>query len=155
MICTGSFNHGSADNIDVISSFICGQLKSCQANAAAISTCSTATKAADAAAKGTGAQADAFNAAFGKTTNFAAVQQIGTNGKPVGGAASSKAGSATTATLATTSVSVAATTNVNIASTTAKAAASTTANTAVASSTAVASGNDADAQSSLSACPFC
>lgn len=154
MICTGSFNHGSADNIDVISSFICGQLKSCQANAAAISTCSTATKAADAAAKGTGAQADAFNAAFGKTTNFAAVQQIGTNGKPVG-VASSKAGSATTATLATTSVSVAATTNVNIASTTAKAAASTTANTAVASSTAAASGNDADAQSSLSACSFC
>ncbi|KAI9808910.1 MAG: hypothetical protein M1827_007135 [Pycnora praestabilis] len=57
------FNHGSADNIGVITNFICGQLGSkCQANAAAVAAC---TKGEAAAAKLTGqAAADAFNAAI-------------------------------------------------------------------------------------------
>ena len=98
-----SFNHGSADNIGVITSFICGQLQSaCKANAAAISTCQTATTAANAAAAGTGAQADAFNAAFGVQTDFAAVAVINNQGQTVSpgtsGSATSAAGSASTAT---------------------------------------------------------
>lgn len=57
----------------------------CAADQTAKNTCQTARTAADAAAKGTGAQADAFNAVFGINTNFKAVQQIDNTGKPVGG----------------------------------------------------------------------
>jgi len=85
-----SFNHGSADAIDVISSFICGQLKNnCKANAAAISLCSTASAAADKAAKGTGAQADAFNNIFGIETKFSQVTEVNNQGKAVAGTGSS------------------------------------------------------------------
>ncbi|KUJ06772.1 uncharacterized protein LY89DRAFT_661327 [Mollisia scopiformis] len=58
------FNHGSALNIGVIASFICGQLSSsCKAGADAISAC-TAAQTAAAAATGQAA-ADAFNSALG------------------------------------------------------------------------------------------
>ncbi|TVY84682.1 hypothetical protein LSUE1_G000710 [Lachnellula suecica] len=58
------FNHGSALNIGVIASFVCGQLSSkCKAGADAIAACATAQTAA-AAATGQ-ASADAFNAALG------------------------------------------------------------------------------------------
>ncbi|GKT45352.1 uncharacterized protein ColSpa_05533 [Colletotrichum spaethianum] len=60
----GDFEHGSALKIDVISSFICGQLQSkCKADAAAVSAC----QQGQAAAKSlTGqAAADAFNSALG------------------------------------------------------------------------------------------
>jgi hypothetical protein len=59
-----SFNHGSALKIDVISSFICGQLSSkCKAGAATITACKTGQAAA---ANLTGqASADAFNSALG------------------------------------------------------------------------------------------
>jgi hypothetical protein len=61
---SADFNHGSALNINVISSFICGQLASkCKAGQDAIDACA----AGQAAANGLKAQAaaDAFNAAIG------------------------------------------------------------------------------------------
>jgi hypothetical protein len=65
-----SFNHGSALNIGVITSFICGQLQSaCKADAAAISACASG-QAAAAAATGQAA-ADAFNAALGVSAGAA------------------------------------------------------------------------------------
>ncbi|KAF8905103.1 hypothetical protein CPB84DRAFT_1835568 [Gymnopilus junonius] len=79
-----SFNHGSADNIDIITQFICDTLtNSCGADATAKATCAKAEAAADTATKGTGAQADAFNAVFGIKTDFAAVQEIDNQGRPV------------------------------------------------------------------------
>lgn len=58
------FNHGSALNIGVIASFICGQLQSpCNAGADALSACATGQAAA--AAQTGQAAADAFNAALG------------------------------------------------------------------------------------------
>ncbi|KAF9267790.1 hypothetical protein L218DRAFT_854619 [Marasmius fiardii PR-910] len=81
-----SFNHGSAQNFGIISQFICDTLtNSCGADQTAKDTCKKATTAANGAAAKTGAQADAFNAAFGKKTNFAAVQAIDNQGKPVPG----------------------------------------------------------------------
>lgn len=80
-----SFNHGSAQNIGIITSFICDRLKdTCKAPAAG--SCQQAIQAAQAAPKG-GAQADGFNSVFGINTNFgnggsaAAVD----NGNPNGG----------------------------------------------------------------------
>ncbi|KAI0264381.1 hypothetical protein BC834DRAFT_844045 [Gloeopeniophorella convolvens] len=92
-----SFNHGSADNIDVISQFICNQLtNACGANQAAKDLCTQAEAAADAATAPTGAQADAFNAVFGQTTNFADVTPIDNQGRPVvsAGSSASPSGSA-------------------------------------------------------------
>jgi len=103
-----SFNHGSADNIAVITSFICGQVgSSCKGNQAAQDLCTTATAAAAAAAAGTGAQADAFNAAFGLTTNFAAVAEISNQGVAVAaGSGSAATTSAAAVAAATTSAAV-------------------------------------------------
>lgn len=58
------FNHGSANNINVISGFICSQLdSSCQAGQDAVDACATAQAAANGL---TGqAAADAFNKALG------------------------------------------------------------------------------------------
>jgi len=58
-----NFNHGSALNIGVITSFICQQLQDkCKASAATLTACA---KGQQAAAAATGqAAADAFNAAF-------------------------------------------------------------------------------------------
>ncbi|KAF8968157.1 hypothetical protein BDZ97DRAFT_458267 [Flammula alnicola] len=79
-----SFNHGSAQNIDIITQFICDTLtNSCKANQAAKDICATAQKAADALPPQTGAQADAFNAAFGITTNFASVAVVDDTGNVV------------------------------------------------------------------------
>jgi hypothetical protein len=87
-----SFNHGSAQNINIITQAICDQLvNSCGADQTARDTCARATTAAAAAEAKTGAQADAFNAVFGKTTNFAAVQPIDDQGRPVGGAGTGNA----------------------------------------------------------------
>lgn len=59
-----TFNHGSAQNINIISSFICSQMSNkCQVAAAAVSTCNSAASAANGL---TGqAAADAFNQALG------------------------------------------------------------------------------------------
>ncbi|EMD33508.1 hypothetical protein CERSUDRAFT_118084 [Gelatoporia subvermispora B] len=111
-----SFNHGSAQNIDIISQFICGQLSSaCGADQTAQTTCATASAAADAQPAGTGAQADAFNAAFGITTDFAAVAEVDDQGNVVAGSTSGAVASAaapspaTSAAAAATSSAVAAT----------------------------------------------
>lgn len=79
----GDFNHGSADNIDVITSFICQQLADkCKANQAALTVCS---KASSAAAQQSGqAAADAFSNVF-----------VGNNGS-VSAAASSMSQAAVT-----------------------------------------------------------
>jgi hypothetical protein len=59
-----TFNHGSANNIDIISGFICSQLSSkCDVDAAAASSCDDAASAAS-GLKGQAA-ADAFNSALG------------------------------------------------------------------------------------------
>ncbi|KIM84882.1 hypothetical protein PILCRDRAFT_817697 [Piloderma croceum F 1598] len=81
-----SFNHGSAQAIDIISQFICDTLtNSCGADQTAKNTCATAKTAADAQPAKTGAQADAFNAAFGIQTNFAAVAEVDDQGNVVSG----------------------------------------------------------------------
>ncbi|KAF4925163.1 hypothetical protein CGCVW01_v003717 [Colletotrichum viniferum] len=60
----GDFEHGSAQNINIISSFICGQLSSrCQASADAVAACEQGQ--ADAQGLQGQAAADAFNTALG------------------------------------------------------------------------------------------
>jgi len=85
-----AFKHGSADNIQVISNFMCLALtNSCNANQAAKTQCAQAQTAGNAATPAqSGAQADAFNSVMGIKTNFAAVQQISNTGQPVGQPAS-------------------------------------------------------------------
>ncbi|KAG5220347.1 Iron-sulfur clusters transporter atm [Salix suchowensis] len=81
-----NFNHGSAQNIDIITRFVCDQLVNfCGADQTAQATCATAITAASGAEPAkTGIQADAFNAVFGITTNFASVQAIDDQGRPFG-----------------------------------------------------------------------
>ncbi|KAI0671624.1 hypothetical protein C8Q78DRAFT_1189353 [Trametes maxima] len=127
-----SYNHGSAQNIDIITQFICDTLtNSCKADATAKQTCATAKSAASAAAKKTGAQADAFNAAFGVTTNFSAVQAIDDQGRPIAGSASGSGAAASSAAAATTA---AAQTSAAAATTSAAAAAQTSAASSASSS---------------------
>jgi len=69
----GNFNHGSALNIGVIASFICGQLQSACKAPAATNTACTAAESAAAGATGQAA-ADAFNKALtGSTSTGSAV----------------------------------------------------------------------------------
>lgn len=90
-----SFNHGSAQNIDIITQFICDTLtNSCQADDTAKATCQTARAAASAATKGTGAQADAFNQVFGINTNFNDVPAVDNQGRVVAGTGNGAASSA-------------------------------------------------------------
>jgi hypothetical protein len=65
---------------------------SCKADQTAKDTCKKAQDAANAQPPKQGGQADAFNAAFGIKTNFAAVQVIDDQGRVVGGAASAAVG---------------------------------------------------------------
>ncbi|THH33193.1 hypothetical protein EUX98_g980 [Antrodiella citrinella] len=79
-----SYNHGSTQNIDIITQFICDALtNSCKADQTAQDTCAKATMAADGQAAETGAQADAFNAVFGITTDFASVAVVDDQGRVV------------------------------------------------------------------------
>ncbi|KAL2914698.1 hypothetical protein HK105_205838 [Polyrhizophydium stewartii] len=72
-----SFSHGSAQNIGVITGFICDRFRdNCKAPQATQDLCTQAQAAANGAAAKTGAQADAFNAAFGITTTFAGVTPV-------------------------------------------------------------------------------
>lgn len=97
---SGSYNHGSADNIGVITQFMCDALtNTCKANQDAKTLCTQAQAAASAAKAPTGAQADgsclnylnfmqlnfpaAFNAVFGLTTNFKNVTPISNTGVPL------------------------------------------------------------------------
>lgn len=92
-----SFGHGSAQNIDIITQFICDTLtNSCGADQTAKNTCAQGRAAASAASRGTGAQADAFNSAFGIKTNFALVTPLDNQGKAVGVTSQASAASVTT-----------------------------------------------------------
>lgn len=87
-----SFNHGSAQNIGIITQFVCDTLtNSCKANQAAKDTCKTAQTAAAAAAAGTGAQADAFNSLFGVQTQFVNVAAVDNQGNIIAGTGNSAA----------------------------------------------------------------
>ncbi|KAG5637150.1 hypothetical protein H0H81_005634 [Sphagnurus paluster] len=80
-----SYDHGSAQNIGIITRAMCDQLvNTCGADQTAKDTCATATAAASAAPAKTGAQADAFNKVFGINTNFASVTPIDDQGRVVG-----------------------------------------------------------------------
>ena len=88
-----SFNHGSADDIDIITQFICDALtNSCGADQTAKNTCQAATSAADQAATKTGAQADAFNKVFGIQTDFAAIAAVNDQGQVIAGTGSTASG---------------------------------------------------------------
>ncbi|KAI0833338.1 hypothetical protein BC628DRAFT_1335111 [Trametes gibbosa] len=105
-----SFNHGSAQNIDIITQFICDTLtNSCKADATAKATCQTARAAADTKTAKTGAQADAFNAVFGITTKFADVASVDDQGRVVAGTGSGASNAATTAAAAAASTPAATT----------------------------------------------
>lgn len=79
-----SFDHGSAQAIGIISQFICDTLTNkCKADQTAKDTCAKAQAAANAQPPKTGAQADAFNAVFGITTDFAAVAVVDDQGRVV------------------------------------------------------------------------
>lgn len=58
-------------------------VNSCKANQAAVSLCATAKAASAAAGLKVGAAADVFNKAFGVTTDFASIQALDDQGKPV------------------------------------------------------------------------
>ncbi|KAL5526517.1 hypothetical protein ACEPAF_8241 [Sanghuangporus sanghuang] len=104
-----SFNHGSAQAINIITQFICDTLtNSCGADQTAKDTCASAQTAAEAATAKTGAQADAFNAAFGITTDFASVAAVDDQGNVVAGTGSGTSDNA--ASDASSSTAVASTT---------------------------------------------
>lgn len=125
-----SYNHGSAQAIDIITEFICDTLtNSCGADSTAKNTCSKAKAAADTGAAKTGIQADLFNGVFGIVTNFAAVTALDDQGEPIAGSTGESVSVATTA-AATTAVATTA------AVTTAAASSSTGAASASASSSA-------------------
>jgi len=94
-----SYNHGSAQNIAIITEFICNTLtNTCGADQTAKNTCATASSAAAAVTPGIGAQADAFNAVFGITTDFASVAQVDDQGHVVGTTSSTAAAGTTVVT---------------------------------------------------------
>ncbi|CEL60334.1 hypothetical protein RSOLAG1IB_09552 [Rhizoctonia solani AG-1 IB] len=68
------FNQASALNIDIVTRAVCDILASkCKAPQTTLDACAKGQAAASAATAKTGAQADAFNAALGITTNFATI----------------------------------------------------------------------------------
>jgi len=94
-----SYDHGSAQNIDIISEFICNTLvNSCKADQTALKTCAAAQAAADKKPPKIGAQADAFNAVFGITTNFSAITPLDDQGRPVTSSNSSSPNSSSSGT---------------------------------------------------------
>lgn len=79
-----SYNHGSAQNIDIITQFMCDTLvNSCGADQTAQATCANAKAAADTVTAKTGEQADKFNAVFGITTDFAADAVVDDQGNTI------------------------------------------------------------------------
>ncbi|KAG9224911.1 hypothetical protein CCMSSC00406_0001938 [Pleurotus cornucopiae] len=80
-----SYPQGSAPDVDTVTRTLCNQLiNTCGANQVAFATCAAARAAASAAPSRTGAQADAFNAVFGISTNFVLIQALDTRGQPLG-----------------------------------------------------------------------
>ncbi|KAK0446346.1 hypothetical protein EV421DRAFT_272192 [Armillaria borealis] len=85
-----SYNHGSAQAIGIIAQFICDTLvNSCGADATAKATCANAETAVNNAPAKTGGQADAFNAVFGITTDFASIAAVDDQGNVIAGTGSS------------------------------------------------------------------
>ena len=79
-----SYNHGSAQNFDIIGQFVCDQLvNKCGADATARDTCAQARTAAGKAPAKTGKQADAFNAVFGNATDFASINPLDNQGRVI------------------------------------------------------------------------
>ncbi|KIP05829.1 hypothetical protein PHLGIDRAFT_36220 [Phlebiopsis gigantea 11061_1 CR5-6] len=133
-----SYNHGSAQGIDIITKFICDTLtNSCGADATAKATCATASAAADAQAPKTGAQADAFNAAFGITTSFTTVPAVDDQGKVIAGSTGTAAVAAATTAAVDSTTAAAVSSSVAASTTVASAAASTSAATTTSSSAAI------------------
>ncbi|KAF8208876.1 hypothetical protein K438DRAFT_1930422 [Mycena galopus ATCC 62051] len=92
-----SYNHGSADNIAIITQFMCDTLvNTCGADATAQATCAAAQAAAAAQTPKEGIDADAFNGVFGIATNFRNVEAVDDQGNPIAG---STGGSVTVATV--------------------------------------------------------
>ncbi len=97
---SASYNHGSAQNIDIITQFVCDSLvNTCGADQTAKDTCVQAKAAADTVTAKTGGQADAFNAVFGIQTNFAAIASVDDQGRVIPGTGSG-AGTAASASVA-------------------------------------------------------
>ncbi|KAI0033075.1 hypothetical protein K488DRAFT_26710, partial [Vararia minispora EC-137] len=120
-----SYPHGSAQNIDIITQFMCDQLvNACGADATAKATCAAAKAAADTATAKTGAQADLFNAQFGIVTKFANVAEVDNQGNVVPGTGSSSAASGAASAAAVTAA--AATANAVVSSSASAAAATAT-----------------------------
>jgi len=65
-------------------------VNTCGADQTAKNTCAAAKTAADSKIAKTGAQADAFNAVFGITTNFAAVAEVDDVGQIVNGTSNTR-----------------------------------------------------------------
>ena len=130
-----SFNHGSALNIGVITSFICGQLQSaCKAGADAISAC-TAGQTAAAAQTGQAA-ADAFNAALGVSAGAAST--VAASSVAASSVASPVAASTAAASTAAASTAAASTAAASTAAASTAAASTAAASTAAASTAAAA-----------------
>lgn len=111
-----SYDHGSAQNIDIIAQFECDTLvNKCKADATAVATCKKAQAAAQNGSPKTGQQADFFNAVFGETTNFATIPPVDDQGNVVqtaaasGNAATTAAKNPPAATKAATTAAAAAT----------------------------------------------
>lgn len=97
-LISASYPHGSADDIDIITQFICDELvNTCGADQTAQDTCAQATAAADTVTAKTGGQADAFNSVFGINTDFASVAEVNDQGQVVGGTGSSGTGATSSA----------------------------------------------------------
>ncbi|GJE88644.1 hypothetical protein PsYK624_047270 [Phanerochaete sordida] len=138
-----SYNHGSAQNIDIITQFMCDQLvNSCGADATAKATCATAKTAADTKTAKTGAQADAFNAVFGITTNFAAVTALDDQGQPIAGSATGSDNAASASAAPAAASTTAAATSAATSAATTKAAVTSSAAAAAATSAAATSGQN-------------
>lgn len=102
---------------------------SCGADQTAKDTCQKARTAADTVTAKTGGQADAFNAVFGISTQFAAVASVDDQGRVIAGtgsgaAAASVSSAAVAAVSTTASTAVAATTSVAAAASTSTASSS-------------------------------
>jgi hypothetical protein len=104
---TESYDHGSADNIDIITQFMCDALtNTCDANEAAKALCAQASTAADTVTAKTGGQADAFNAVFGIRTNFAATAPVSDQGVTLSVTASTSVAATATAPASVTATSI-------------------------------------------------
>lgn len=101
---TVSYNHDSADDVTVITDFICSALvNTCNADATAQATCAKAQAAAAAQTPEEGIDADAFNEVFGIQTNFKDVVALNSNGDPINGSTTNETSTSSSTAEATSS----------------------------------------------------